>query len=135
MKAKMQKQQIQQHASTKTGMITSPKEMTLTQTAYSGPIPPPEYLEKYKEIREDIPDRIMKMAEDDLKNTHHNKNMESYITILAVLMGGGLCFAIMFCGYKLIIQGHDIGGYIALMTGLSPIIIGTIEIFKIASKK
>lgn len=40
------------------------------ESAYSGPIPPASEMAKYAEIMQDLPDRIMRMAEIDQTHLH-----------------------------------------------------------------
>jgi Predicted membrane protein (DUF2335). len=39
------------------------KELSIKSSIWRGPLPPPEILAAYKNIQENLPDRIVKMAE------------------------------------------------------------------------
>jgi uncharacterized membrane protein len=80
--------------------------------SFSGPLPPPEVLEKYGDINKSFPERIIKMAEKEQKNRHLNNKKElellryrleterkdilrgqmfGFIIGLSVVIGGVLC--------------------------------------------
>ena len=50
------------------GLVSASASMEVTQ--HSGPIPDPQTLGLYGEIQPDLPNRIMAMAEDQLKHRH-----------------------------------------------------------------
>jgi uncharacterized membrane protein len=49
---------------------------SLQVLSYSGPLPPPDVLQKYNEIEPGLVDRIMKMAESQAQHRH---NLESFV--------------------------------------------------------
>lgn len=88
-----------------------------TQTAlqaFSGPIPPPDLLDKYNQMIPDGADRILKMAE---RQSAHRQYIEKWVIIggtilsyLGVLCAAGIAFGALFFGSKLIQNGYIISG-------------------------
>ncbi|WP_343353257.1 hypothetical protein V3I05_07940 [Helicobacter mastomyrinus] len=62
------------------------------RASFEGPIPPPQILSGYKDIDSSFPDRILKMAEEDL-HTRHNMNYLGWFgtySLSLILVGGGI---------------------------------------------
>lgn len=63
------------------GKIAAPQKVvsnrqTAMYAGYSGPIPPPEMLEKYERLSEGLANRIIQMAE---KEGDHRRSLETYV--------------------------------------------------------
>ncbi|MEW6764190.1 MAG: DUF2335 domain-containing protein [Pseudomonadota bacterium] len=71
----------------------------LVQEAFSGPLPPPALLQKYKEIQQDFPERILSLTESEAK---HRRALE---------------MALVEADSRQIAQGQRYGFFVA-MTGL-----------------
>lgn len=69
----------QRRAMEKKGQPVSPT-LGLTATQYKGPVPSPEMMEAFKAVSPDLPDRIMKLAE----NSDKRRTMEVEIQRMAV---------------------------------------------------
>jgi uncharacterized membrane protein len=97
---------------------------------YSGPIPPPETLQKFGDIDPSIPERIIKMAE--LQNSAETKMKNrwslSYLlgTIFTFLLGMS-CFGV---AAFLAIKGLEAGTITAILSGIAAIIIPTLTNLK-----
>lgn len=83
---------------------------------FVGPIPPPAIMGGYKEIDPSFPNRILTMAEDDLKTTHRMQFLgwASVYSLSVVLIVGGII---------LIIMDKPMSGFVTLATSaIFPII-------------
>ncbi|MBB2166291.1 hypothetical protein HLH26_17520 [Gluconacetobacter sp. 1b LMG 1731] len=85
--------------------------MMAAQKTVTGPIPASEEMSGYKEVREDLPDRIMSMAE---KNSEAERKMRlraqvfQFCDALVQRIFALSAFSIaMYCTYLLAISGHD----------------------------
>lgn len=56
---------------------------------FEGPIPPPETLAKYEEIKPGLADRLVSMAERDLESRHRDRRLQRLISfcVLVLLIG------------------------------------------------
>jgi uncharacterized membrane protein len=93
-----------------------------TETAFIGPIPPPELLAKYAEIIPNGADRILKMAENQ---SAHRQHIERWAVIGGTILShfGVLCAAIialsaLYLGSELIRAQHITSGSIFAGSGL-----------------
>jgi uncharacterized membrane protein len=89
------------------------------QASFSGPLPPPEILEKYNAIEPGLADRIMRMAESQAQHRQHlertvvesraraEQRAQVLGTILALVLGVG--------AISLVHAGHSIEGVVALV--------------------
>lgn len=91
-------------------------------SAFSGPIPPPDLLDKYNQMIPDGADRILKMAE---KQSIHRQCIEKWAVIGGTILShfGVLCaliiaLATLYFGSNLIQAGHVISGSIFAGSGL-----------------
>lgn len=118
MKKNIQKQTQNIHQNADTKVITS-------RTIYSGPLPPASELQKYAEISPDIPNRIINMAEDDLKHIHSLKlNEQKYIIKMGYLgWGSGIVITLIlaFFAFYLALNDKNVGAIIAFIGTMSPI--------------
>ena len=93
---------------------------------YSGPIPHSSELQKYKEVQENLPDRIVKMAEDDLKHIHFTQKVEvltdSLGSILGITSALTLGLFTVYSGAQVAIAGGTIAGTILAGFGLAGIL-------------
>lgn len=81
---------------------------------FSGPIPDPGTLDKYREVLPDAPNRILQMAE---KQAAHRQSIERIVvigavtrSILGLIFGFIIGLAVLYASYKLIDAGHEISG-------------------------
>ena len=105
--------------------LPSPKS-TIIHEEFSGPIPPPQALEKYEQVCPGAADRIIKMAESQAE--HRQKiertaaNSESYSRQAGLIFAFVLALTgIILAGY-LAIQGQIIGVGIIGAVGLVPLV-------------
>jgi uncharacterized membrane protein len=94
--------------------------------AFSGPIPPPDLLDKYNQIIPDGADRILKMAE---RQSAHRQYIEKWAVIGGTILSyvGVLCAACissgaLYLGYRLIQNGHVIPGAVLGGGGLTGLV-------------
>jgi uncharacterized membrane protein len=116
-----------------TGALSRPVSTNSTRslqvsrtTAFSGPIPPPELLEKYNDIIPEGANRIMLMAE---KQQDHRMGLENRVidgnlkqSSLGLYLGFALSLVITVVGGYLVYLGKNVGGYAALFLPLSALI-------------
>jgi len=102
--------------------------------AFSGPIPDPETLERYKGADPSFPERIMKMAEAhnaaDVKAKNRASLADLIIPIIGqtftlALTGGGIVACVL-----LAMAGYTWPAIAAIITGFSPVIIGAFRNFR-----
>ena len=81
------------------------------ERSFSGPLPPPEYLEAYEKTLPGAPDRILVMAE---KQVDHRIDVEKTIvkkkfnqSTLGQIIGAILIFFFGYIAYDLAMHGHD----------------------------
>jgi uncharacterized membrane protein len=94
--------------------------------AFSGPIPPPELLDKYNQMIPDGADRILKMAE---RQSAHRQHIEKWAVIggtilsyFGVLCAACIAFGALYLGYRLIQNGHVIPGAVLGGGGLTGLV-------------
>lgn len=81
------------------------------ERTFSGPLPPPEYLDAYEKTLPGAPDRIMTMAEKqvdhriDLEKTIVNKKFKQ--SYLGQIIGAVLIIFFGCIAYDLAMHGHD----------------------------
>lgn len=97
------------------------------RTTFQGPLPPPEVLQQYGEVRPDLVDRIVTMAE---RQGEHRRAIESKIVEASLRNSGrGQLFGLIIGLFGLgaaalcVIQGH----------GISGTIIGTVDLVALVS--
>ena len=103
------------------------RKLIRTEAAlFSGPIPPPDLLDKYNQMIPDGANRILKMAENQ---SRHRQYIEKWAVIggtilsyLGVLCAAGIAFGALFFGSKLIENGHVISGSILGGGGLTGLV-------------
>ena len=58
--------------------ISSPElsieTFSITETFYTGPLPPPELLASYEKVHPGLADRLVKMVEEELKHRHEHES-------------------------------------------------------------
>lgn len=109
------------------------------QELYSGPIPHPDILLKFKEIDDSFPNRIMRMTEslieEDLKKSER-EHQEDLLRLKYTLIGQILTFIIsiagLVCAVILGLKGNNAGVIASVVAGLSP---SLIAFFKTIKKK
>jgi uncharacterized membrane protein len=112
---------------------------------YSGPIPAPEALRQYGDIHPDFPDRIIQMAEQEMKHRHRMEEKEldadiDYNEMIAkredkeILRGQVFAFLIgaitITCGTYATVKGHPMAGSFIGGTG----VIGLVTAFILGRK-
>ena len=86
--------QPQKDADSKTLKEAIPSKIKISQiTITSSPLPPPEVLEKYKEIDPSLPDRLVKMIEREQRHRHLITFLGEIFGFIVVL--GGFISAIV----------------------------------------
>lgn len=93
---------------------------------YSGPLPHPELLKRYQEIVPDAPERILKMAE---KQNEHRIEIEKKVIggnvwneHLGLFTGFGVCMYALHLGTKILLAGHEVYGFAAIVTALGTLV-------------
>jgi uncharacterized membrane protein len=93
------------------------------QISFSGPLPPPEALERYNQVLPGAADRILKMAE---QQSQHRQGLErtvvesnAYSQKLGVWLGFIIAMTAVVGGIVLILHGRDGYGLAAIVTALA----------------
>lgn len=101
-------------------------QQTIQETSFSGPLPPASELVAYKQIQEDFPERIFKMAESDLDHIHRTQKImvwsESITSILGVISAFTLGMFTIYIGYLVAKEGGTIEGSILSGVGLAGLV-------------
>ena len=95
---------------------------------FSGPLPPPEDLERYDKVIPGAAERIISMAEEEMKHRHVNEDImtknvirTTYLSMsfafLSVLIMSGLVFYSLYKGYSTV-AGSIAVGSIATVAGV-----------------
>ena len=95
-------------------------------TAYSGPLPPPEILEKYKEIYPDAPaiifDTFKKQSEHRMSLEKKVINAGSLNSTLGIIFGFIISLIVTIGGIFLLYNKIDLPGYTTLIFGLGSLV-------------
>lgn len=111
------------------------QETIATMISYSGPLPPPEYLQGYMEVYPESADKIFRWAEEqqihrrELEKTHLN-NAYRYNTT-GLYLGFAVVVIFIIISFILIFSDKEIAGF-ALLT---PLLLGVGGLFIKQSKK
>lgn len=86
------------------------------RSEFAGPIPHPKLMSEYKQVDPTFPNRILKMAEDDLKITHRMQFL-GWVSVYS------LSVILIVAGVVLLIMDKPITGFVTLaISGIFPII-------------
>ena len=94
------------------------RRVEIEAQAWSGPLPPPDHLERFERIVPGAGDRILKMAEDEQRHRHSQEDRllelgatEQRQTYAIRLLGSGMWVLLLLVGALLAIQGQEINGF------------------------
>ena len=94
---------------------------------FSGPLPHPDILTRYGDIKSDLPERITKMAEDHNRADVRTKDRFSFAMSFATIAGSIFTFLLgagsIAAGIWLAILGEPGSSIAAIITGFAPIVI------------
>jgi len=85
---------------------------------YSGPIPPAHEMAMYSEVNEDLPGRIMTMAEDQAKHRQNVEVRDAAQKATALLYGFILSAIAIIGGLICILKDKDISGLTVIIANL-----------------
>jgi uncharacterized membrane protein len=104
----------------------TPRLLRAQVAAFSGPIPPPDLLDRYNQMIPGGADRILKMAE---KQSAHRQYIEKWAVIGGTILsyfgvGCAACIALgaLYLGYRLIMNGQVIPGAVFGGGGLTGLV-------------
>ncbi len=104
------------------GVVTTEQRLEM----YSGPLPHPDLLKRYQEIVPDAPERILKMAENQ---TAHRIEIEKDVIKgnllnerLGLVAGFVVCMSALWFGTKILLAGHEVYGFAAIVTALASLV-------------
>lgn len=93
------------------------------QYSFSGPLPPPEVLEKYNQSMPGLADRIIGMAE---KQANHRQQIEktvidsnAFVQKVGPFLGFIVAMTAVIGGIELVLKGKDGYGLAAIITALA----------------
>ena len=87
------------------------RRLGMTSVSFSGPLPPPDLLQKYKDIQSDFPERILRLTEREAEHRHD-------ITRKAVWLDGAEIFLGQIFGLIVALAAFVVAGYLGYL-GLS----------------
>lgn len=107
--------------------MTSPSHAAVTRVTqavqFSGPLPPPELLERYNEVIPNGAERIMAMAE---RQSAHRESLEAQVIAgnIANQARGSLyafilCLVALLGGFALIMMGKNAYGLVSIVTSVT----------------
>ena len=107
------------------------KELSIKSSIWRGPLPPPEILAAYKNIQENLPDRIVKMAEIEQKSKHRHIYIGQFSAIIigVITIIGGII---------VILSGRSTVGLVEVISTLAVLVgvyIGEKAVAKSKKKK
>lgn len=92
---------------------------------WKGPLPPPSALQGYNEVGEGYADRIMDAFEEEGNHRRRRENRDQLFIFLldgmGLLSSGGICAMALYFGYSLLMAGHELGGFTAMIGALVPL--------------
>ncbi len=99
-------------------------EVKQTQTLItSSPIPPPDFMRAYAEIDPSLPDRILKLAEDNLNHQYKHQNKIDILQFLGWGSATLITLVAMGLGTYLLMNDKDLAGFSFLLGSALPSII------------
>lgn len=91
--------------------------------SFSGPLPPPDLLDRYNQVIPNGADRIMAMAE---RQSAHRESLEAQVVAGNIKsQARGTLYAFIIClitilgGFGLIYLGRNVGGLVAILSSLA----------------
>lgn len=91
--------------------------------SFSGPLPPPEILEKYNQVLPGGAERIVAMAEQQSKHRQHLEltvvESNAFVQKLGPILGFIIAMTAVVGGFFLIEKGKDAYGLAAIITALA----------------
>lgn len=110
----------------KRSLSTAINRGTITHQSFSGPIPPPDHLEKYERIQQGFADRIMKMAENQ---SAHRQECEKKVIkggiisqVLAQIFAFVICMFVFGSGTYLVLNNKNVEGISTIATTLGGLV-------------
>jgi uncharacterized membrane protein len=98
----------------------------MSHTSFSGPLPPPEALEKYNQILPGTAERIIAMAES--QHTHR-QGLESHVVHsnvaaqrLGTILGFIVAMTVVVGGMYLVHEGKNAAGLASILTALASLV-------------
>ena len=96
------------------------------QELFSGPLPHPKHLAEYKEISPDVPERLLRMAEDQAE---HRRKLESAIVesnlkleVRGQVFGFVITIVAVIGGIYLMANGHSLSGAATAISALAGLV-------------
>ena len=98
-------------------------EIVSVEARYSGPLPHPAVLSQYREIQPDFPERIMRMAESQLRHDQEIEKTQQQAAIKSERRGAYfaliISLGVLALGGYLIVTGQPVAGLVALVAPLT----------------
>lgn len=118
------------------------QQITVQQSSFSGPLPPPETLASYNAIMPGAADRIIKMAEAEAEHRHDQEcralaadilinKIQAWETVLGQLLGFSVAVFTIGAGAYAAIHGAQIAGSLMGSAG----VIGLATVFIMGRRK
>ena len=95
---------------------------TVQATAFQGPLPPPEALEKFDRVLPGLADRITKMAEGYARDRWRNGRTARWSTILGQLFAFVVAMTIILGGFYLVLHDKSPEGITAVVATVAAIV-------------
>ena len=100
--------------------------MTLQAVEYQGPLPPPQMLQGYEDIEKGLASRIVAMAEKDQQKAFEHREkvlkFQGRDSLLGAIFSFLTVIVTLVVGTILLLNNKDVGGLVALITGVGTII-------------
>lgn len=94
--------------------------------AFSGPLPPPEALEKYNQALPGAAERIIKMAEEQSKHRQHLEKTviesNAFVQKIGPFLGFVVAMTVVAGGFYLVAKGKDGYGIAAIIAALASLV-------------
>lgn len=87
-------------------------EVTVAESFYGGPLPPPDALAAYGQIAPDLVDQIVTASEDERAHRHRMDTLQSRRASLGLVAGFAIAVLFLIVSAWLIRNGHDVAGVV-----------------------
>lgn len=103
---------------------TSIERVVALSARYEGPLPPAQQLAAYDQIREDLVERIVTMAEAEQAHAHAMERRRINVGIASMAIAGLIAIAGIVAGAYLLANDKELVGLGSFLIGLAPIVAG-----------
>lgn len=109
-------------------------QITHTQSFFQGPLPPPEDLQKFKEVDPSFPGRIMAMAERQAEHRQVEERRRGKMIVMARYLGLGTAFLSVLAICALAAYAFQLGHAVEAASIVTGVVVALVVAFIKGSK-